>query len=41
LKHVEEEIVKLRNKNRELKNELKNCEEHNHELEKKIDSLME
>jgi sugar-specific transcriptional regulator TrmB len=41
LKHVEEENIKLRNKNRELKNELKNCEEENHEIEKKINTLKE
>jgi hypothetical protein len=40
LKYAEEENIKLRNKNKELKNELKNCEE-NHELEKTIDNMKE
>jgi hypothetical protein len=37
LKHTAEENIKIRNKNKELKNELKNCEEENHEFEKTID----
>jgi hypothetical protein len=41
LKHVEQENRKLRNKNRELKNKLSNCEEENHELEKTINILKE
>jgi hypothetical protein len=41
LKYVEEENAKLRNRNRELRNELASCEEENHELEKTINSLKE
>jgi hypothetical protein len=41
LKYVEQENSKLRNKNRELKNELSNCEEENYELEKTINILKE
>jgi Skp family chaperone for outer membrane proteins len=41
LKYAEEENAKLRNINRELRNEFENYEEENHDLENKINNLKE